>query len=133
MNHNIIQKGFIFAGLSNVFGVLIFSKLFTNQVMMQAQPEVMSFFGLISILLWGLAYIAVCKSYPQLRWLIGVFIVEKIAYVIMWAKFLSTQSLTDIYEKDAFAGVFYTIYGANDFLFMIFFLYVFFKCKKRLS
>ena len=53
-----ISKLFVFAGLSNILGVLIFSKLFTNQVMMNTQPDVMGYFGLISIILWGLAYIA---------------------------------------------------------------------------
>ena len=130
MPKNIIEKGFIFAGLSNILGVLICSIFFTNQIMMETQPSVMSFFGLISIVLWGLAYIAVYKTYIKVRWLIGVFVIEKLVYVIAWLAFMSSQSLADIYEKDILSGIFYTIYGPNDFFFMIFFAYVFLLVTK---
>ena len=123
----IIHKGFIAAGLSNILGVIICSKAFTNDVMMGAQPDVMGYFGLISIVLWGFAYIAVCKSYNQVRWLVGVFVVEKLAYVIAWLSFITSRSLSSVYEQDALAGLFYTIYGANDFIFMLFFSFVFLK------
>ncbi len=130
MPKNIIEKGFIFAGLSNILGVLICSIFFTNHIMMETQPSVMNFFGLISIVLWGLAYIAVYKTHAKVRWLIGVFAIEKLVYVIAWLNFISSKPLTDIYEKDILSGIFYTIYGPNDFLFMLFFGYVFFICNK---
>ncbi len=122
-----IQKGFIAAGLSNILGVMICSKAFTNDVMLATQPDVMGAFGLISIILWGLAYIAVSKSYSQVRWLVGVFVIEKLAYVIAWLTLMSSRSLSSIYEQDVLAGVFYTVYGANDFVFMLFFGFVFLK------
>ena len=122
-----IQKGFIAAGLSNILGVMICSKAFTNDVMLATQPDVMGAFGLISIILWGLAYIAVSKSYSQVRWLVGVFVIEKLAYVIAWLTLMSSRSLSSIYEQDVLAGVFYTVYGANDFIFMLFFGFVFLK------
>lgn len=122
-----IRKGFITAGLSNILGVIICSKAFTNDVMLATQPDVMGYFGLISIILWGLAYISVCKSYNQVRWLVGVFVIEKLVYVIAWLAFITSHSLSAIYELDVLAGVFYTIYGANDFIFMLFFSFVFLK------
>ena len=122
-----IQKGFIAAGLSNILGVMICSKAFTNDVMLATQPDVMGTFGLISIILWGFAYIAVSKSYNQVRWLVGVFVIEKLAYVIAWLTLMSSRSLSSIYEQDVLAGVFYTVYGANDFIFMLFFGFVFLK------
>ena len=127
MTDKIIQKGFIIAGLSNILGVIICSKAFTNDVMLTTQPDVMGYFGLISIILWGLAYISVCKSYHQVRWLVGVFVIEKLAYVIAWLAFITSHSLSSVYEMDVLAGVFYTIYGANDFVFMLFFGIVFLK------
>ena len=63
MTDKMIYKGFLIAGLSNILGVIICSKAFTNDVMLATQPDVMGYFGLISIILWGLAYISVCKSY----------------------------------------------------------------------
>ncbi|WP_336985959.1 hypothetical protein [Altererythrobacter aquiaggeris] len=130
MTDNLIRKGFIFAGLSNILGVLVCSRLLTSEVMMTTQPAVMGLFGLIGIILWGLAYIAVCKNYVHVRWLVGVFVIEKLAYVIAWLVFISGQSLGAVYEQDFLAGVFYTIYGANDFMFMLFFAYVFLKAPK---
>ena len=127
MTDKMIQKGFIAAGLSNILGVMICSKAFTNDVMLATQPDVMGAFGLISIILWGLAYIAVSKSYSQVRWLVGVFVIEKLAYVIAWLTLMSSRSLSSIYEQDVLAGVFYTVYGANDFIFMLFFGFVFLK------
>ena len=122
-----IQKGFIAAGLSNILGVILCSKAFTNDVMLATQPDVMGTFGLISIILWGFAYIVVSKSYDQVRWLVGVFVIEKLAYVIAWLALINSRSLGSIYEQDVLAGVFYTIYGANDFIFMLFFGFVFLK------
>ena len=127
MTDKIIHKGFIIAGLSNILGVIICSKAFTNDVMLATQPNVMGYFGLISIVLWGFAYISVCKSYNQARWLVGVFAIEKLAYVIAWLAFIRSNSLSAIYELDVLAGVFYSIYGANDFIFMLFFSFVFLK------
>lgn len=125
MTDKIIQRGFIIAGLSNILGVIICSKAFTNDVMLATQPDVMGYFGLISIILWGFAYIAVCKSYNQVRWLVGVFVIEKLAYVTVWLTFITSRSLSSVYELDMLAGIFYTIYGANDFIFMLFFSFVF--------
>lgn len=127
----IIQTGFILAGMSNILGVLLCSKLLTNQTMMGAQPSVMNMFGLVSIILWGLAYIVVYKNYAHVRALIGVFVIEKLIYFIMWLSFIFSQSLAQIYDADILAGIFYTIYGPNDFIFMIFFATVFIVTGKK--
>ncbi|WP_298328455.1 hypothetical protein [uncultured Dokdonia sp.] len=132
MNAKTISKLFVMAGLSNVLGVLLLSKGFTNQVMMDAQPEVMGYFGLIAIVLWGLAYITVAKSYAAVPWLIAVFAVEKLAYVIVYLQWFTSHSITAVYERDALAGVFYSIYGLNDFLFMLFFGWVFIRLNKAI-
>lgn len=131
MNPSTISKGFLIAGLSNILGVLILSKFFTNQVMMETQPDVMGYFGLISILLWGMAYIAVRKTYTLLPWLVAVFLIEKIIYVIAYINWFSNNSITSVYEQDALAGVFYTIYGANDFIFGLFFALVLLKITRK--
>ncbi|RMB60944.1 hypothetical protein EAX61_05530 [Dokdonia sinensis] len=129
MKVTFVEKGFILAGLSNILGVLLFSRLFTNEVMMHSQPEVMSYFGLISIILWGLAYIAVYQSYEYVPLLLLVFVIEKFIYVILWLLWIITHSLAITYEKDLFAGIFYTIYGVNDSIFGIFFAWVYVKMK----
>lgn len=131
MSDGLIRKGFILAGLSNILGVLVCSRAFTNDVMMQTQPGVMGLFGLVCIVLWGLAYIAVSRNYAQVPWLIAVFVIEKLAYVIAWFSFMANHSLASVYEQDAMAGIFYTIYGANDFVFMLFFAFVFVRVRGK--
>ena len=113
----------------NTVGLLIFSKGFTNEVIPATDPNVMSYFGLIMITVWGLGYIAVAKTFMKVKWLIGVFVIEKLAYVIAYIIWFSNHQLSDVYDQDLLAGIFYTLYGWNDFIFMIFFAYVFFKIK----
>ncbi len=130
MNVSIVKKGFIAAGLSNIIGVIFFSKLFTNEVLMREDPEVMGTFGLVMIMVWGLAFIAAANTFQNLRWLVGVFMLEKISYVIAYGLWLSQNDISKVYEKDTLAGIFFSVYGLNDLLFFIFFSYVFIKLRK---
>ena len=50
---------------------------------------------------------------------------EKLVYVVVWIMWFSENSLAQLYSKDVFAGAFYSIYGLNDFVFMLFFARVF--------
>ena len=129
MTKSLITKGFIASGIMNTIGVLIFTKGFTNDAIPETDPVVMSYFGLLMIMVWGLAFIAVAKSFDKVIWLVGVFVLEKLAYVIAYSYWFSNHSLSAVYEKDLFAGVFYSVYGLNDFLFMLFFAYVFIEVK----
>jgi len=124
-----ITKGFIIAGLMNT-SVLVFSRLFTNPTIPEFDPDVLSNFGLVMILIWGLAYLSVAKNYAKVKWLIGVFAVEKLIYGIVWANWMLNNSVSDVFEKDTMAGLFYSIYGINDWLFSIFFLLVFIQLSK---
>lgn len=125
MNRNLINKGLIAAALMNITGVLIFSRAFNNPAINNADPVVMSNFGLLMIVVWGLAYLSATSIGPNIRWLAGVFAIEKLIYVVVWVRWLSANSLTELYNKDIFAGIFYTIYGMNDLIFMLFFTYIF--------
>jgi hypothetical protein len=129
MNKKTITKGFIASGLSNTVAILIFSKGFTNDVIPETDPVVMSYFGLLMIMVWGIAYIAVAKSFQNVKWLVGVFVIEKLAYVIAYVHWFTNNSLQQVYDKDLLAGMFFSVYGWNDFVFMLFFGYVFLKIK----
>jgi hypothetical protein len=124
-----ITKGFIIAGLTNT-SVLVFSRLFTNPIISEFDPDVLSNFGLVMILVWGLAYLSVAKNYAKVKWLIGVFAVEKLIYGLVWTNWMLNNSVSDVFEKDTMAGLFYSIYGINDWLFSIFFLLVFIQLSK---
>ena len=125
MNKNLLKNGFIAAGLMNIGGVLLFSRAFNNPAINTADPVVMSNFGLLMIVVWGLAYIGAALIDCNIKWLAGAFAVEKLVYVVAWVMWLTNNSLPQLYAKDAFAGMFFSIYGLNDFVFMLFFAWVF--------
>ncbi|HMV42330.1 MAG TPA: hypothetical protein PK079_10330 [Leptospiraceae bacterium] len=128
---NYIRYGFIAAGFTNIAGVLLFSKFFTNPFMNEASPVVMSNFGLLMIIVWGFAYISVSTAYQNVPWLVLLFTVEKLIYTISWILWFKQNDLTFPYTKDLFAGLFYTLYGFNDFLSMLFFGWVFWISRKE--
>ena len=53
-----MTRGFVAAGLVNVLGVLLVSRGLTGDAVGELYPEVFSRFGLVGIILWGLAYLA---------------------------------------------------------------------------
>lgn len=125
MNKKLLKTGFIAAGLMNIGGVLLFSRGFTNSAVNNADPVVMSNFGLLMIAVWGLAYLGAAAISSDIKWLSGAFALEKLVYVVVWVVWLSHNSLPELYAKDVFAGAFFSIYGLNDFAFMLFFAWVF--------
>ncbi len=126
MNKSIYKKGIIAAGLSNILGVLIFSRFFTNESINLADPVVMSTFGLVMIIVWGLAYISVANGFEKVKWLFAVFAVEKLIYGLIWINWIFSNDIRILYKQDLMAGIFYSIYGLNDLIFMVFFTFVFF-------
>jgi hypothetical protein len=122
-----IRNGFIIAGVMNIAGVLLFSRLLTNTVINEADPVVMSNFGLVMIAVWGLAYLGAASIGASVKWLAAAFAFEKLVYVLVWVMWHSKNSVSAVFTTDLFAGVFYSIYGLNDFLFMLFFAWVFYS------
>ena len=127
ISKELIAKGFILSGIMNVGGTLIFSRFFTNETIPEADPVVMSNFGLLMIFVWGLVFLSIYQKYEQLNWLVVVFAIEKLIYGLHWINWISNNDLYDVYNKDQMAGIFYATYGVNDLLFFVFFLYVFIK------
>ncbi|WP_318036609.1 hypothetical protein [Winogradskyella bathintestinalis] len=111
--------------------MLLLSKCFTNDILTDTDPTVMSNFGLLMIIIWGLAYLSVSKAFHSVKWLVLVFAIEKLIYGIIWTNWILNNELSLIYDKDFMAGIFYNIYGLNDLLFFFFFTYVFYKLTKR--
>ena len=114
MNTKLLKNGLIAAALMNIGGVLLFSRAFTNVAINEADPVVMSNFGLVMIAVWGLAYLGAATIRSNIKWLAGAFAVEKLVYVVVWVMWHSANSVAQLYSKDAFAGVFFSIYGIND-------------------
>ena len=129
----LITKGFVLSGIMNIGGALIFSRFFTNKIIPEADPVVMSNFGLLMIVVWGLVFLSISQKYEQLDWLVGVFAIEKFIYALNLTCWISNNDLFAVFNKDLMAGIFYAIYGINDWVFFLFFLYVFinsFKLEK---
>ena len=103
----------------------MFSRAFTNLAINSADPVVMSNFGLLMIVVWGFAYLGAATITSSIKWLVGAFAFEKLVYVVVWIRWLSENSLAQLYSKDIFAGAFFSIYGVNDLIFMLFFAWVF--------
>lgn len=127
MRKTLVRNGFVAAGAMNIGGVLLFSRAFTNEAIAEADPIVMSNFGLLMIAVWGLAYLGAATASTGIKWLAGAFALEKLVYVVTWLLWLSNNKLEALYAKDLFAGMFFSIYGLNDFVFMLFFAWVFFS------
>jgi len=125
MNSKLIKNGLIAAAAMNIGGVLIFSRGFSNIAINNADPVVMSNFGLLMIMVWGLAYLGAAFSTGNIKWLAGAFAIEKLVYVVAWALWQGQNSLASLYANDLFAGVFFSIYGLNDLAFMLFFAWIF--------
>ena len=111
MNKAMIRNGFIAAGLMNIGGVLLFSRGFTNVAINNADPVVMSNFGLLMIVVWGLAYLGAATIDSNIKWLASAFVVEKCVYVVVWLKWLSENSLAQLYAEDRFAGAFFSTWA----------------------
>ena len=111
----------------NISGVLISSRLFTNTTLAEFDPIVMSNFGLLMIMIWGLAYISVAYDFEKVKWLLLVFAIEKFIYGFVWIKWILNNNLSDVFAQDQQAGLFFSVYGINDWLFFIFFTFVFIK------
>ncbi len=127
MTNETISKGFILGGVTNIVGVLVNSRFFTNNAITEVDPNVMSNFGLLMITIWGLAYISVAKNFYKVKWLVAVFAIEKVIYAYVWTKWILNNNLSNVYEKDTLAGIFYAIYGINDWIFFFFFSLVFIR------
>lgn len=118
-----VTGGFLLAGGVNVLGTLAVSAGFTNRTLTSLDPVVFSNFGLVAIMLWGLAYVAVSRSYYHVPYLVMVFALEKLVYTILWIKWISRfgDQLQGISSDAPLTALFYRIYGPLDFSFGVFF------------
>ena len=126
MSERKITGGFVLAGATNVFGMLVVSKLFTNSLLSATDPAVFSWLGQVAIVLWGLAYWAVAQAYRHVPYLVLVFCIEKMVYAVIWLLWLLQHghSLTSIASESSMTAMFFAVYGAGDFAFGLFFGWV---------
>lgn len=135
MKNSFVRYGFVIAGLLNIGSVLLFTRGFSNDALFTVDPTVISRFGLLVVMLWGLAAIAVSTKALLSPTLSLVFAAEKLCYVTAWIYWnvSSTISLGTIYEKDVLSGLFFTTYGPFDFILMCFFGGTFWVARRATS
>ena len=122
----IITIGFIIAGCVNFFGSLLVSAGFTNRFPASLDPVVFSNFGFVAIMLWGLAYVAVSRSYHHVPYVVIVFVIEKLIYTLAWIAWLfrSGDQLRGLFSEAPLTATFFSTYGLVDFSFGVFFAWV---------
>ncbi len=128
-----ISKTFVVAGLVNIVGVLVVSKVFTSDQAYLLDEYVFSWLGLVSIMLWGAAYIAVSRRYQHVPALLPVFFVEKLLYFGAWLNWILSppKTLADIFQESTILGAFFAGYGPIDLAFGLFFLWVWLNVRNE--
>lgn len=122
------------AACANVIGVMIFSKGLTNQVLINTHPTLFSQFGILMIMIWGLCYFVCTNAAYDYASISLVFALEKLAYVVTWIRFIQGDvDWSVLYEKDLLAGLFYSIYGVVDGVYLLLFLYCAYGVSSKLK
>lgn len=116
-------NGMRLAALTNILGILVFSRGFTNHYLGELFPALFGPWGLACIILWGLAYGSVATRYRQVPGLLLVFALEKLVYVASWVWWLTAHGgeLPAIWSQDLLTALFYYLYGVIDLSFGVFF------------
>jgi hypothetical protein len=117
----------ILSGLLNILGALIFTKFFTHPIIVEQHPEVMSFFGMFMLMIWGILMLVMAFNYTSAPNILLVLALEKFIYVIVWVNWILGNSLEEVFQKDVLSGIFYSIYGPNDLIFLLVFLFIYRK------
>ena len=127
-----ISKIFVVAGLVNILGVVVGSKAFTSDYATQLDPIVFSWLGMVSIMLWGAAYIAVSRRYQHVPAILAVFFVEKLVYFGAWLNWILDPPvpLAEVFQRSKIVGAFFAGYGLIDLAFGLFFLWVLLEVRK---
>jgi hypothetical protein len=122
---------YVTAGLVNTVGILLFSKLLTNDYLTQIDPTAFSKVGLLTVMLWGLAYWSITNKYQKTPMTNLAFAIEKFFYLGLWILWMKGHSseLGVIFANDALTAMFYAVYGIVDGSYGVLFFYVFMKYR----
>ena len=123
--------GFWLAALYNTC-IIVFSKGFGNEL--GAVDPLFGPSGCVGILLWGAAYFALARRYEGAPAVALVFCAEKAFYGVHWLMWMSAHGgeLSAMTGQDPLTGMFFSIYGAGDLLFMVFFASVAWRWRHNL-
>ena len=124
---SVISNVFLLAGAYNIICVVVFSKFFTDTLLSSLYPTVFSPFNLVFIMLWGVAYSSVAKSYRSVPHLLLVFATVKLIYFLTWIAWHyhhGISGLLEVFSQSPLTALAYATYGPCDAAFGTFFLWV---------
>ena len=121
------------ASATNILGVSFLAQAFYNEALFKADPLRFSWFGVLMLMVWGVAYLAASRAaslFPELSY---AFALEKSVYIISWVSWVSAEghTLGPLFEQNILAGLFYSIYGVVDLIFLILFLWCGARARKN--
>jgi hypothetical protein len=127
------RKVFVMAGMANIMTILVATRAFTDSLISEVDPAVFSTPGLILIMIWGFAYLAVAPHWRQLPQMCLVFMLEKLVYVVMWTLWMLERrdQLQGLWEINWQIALFYGGYGLVDAAFTIFFFWAWTQARTR--
>jgi len=126
------QRVLIAAGAVNLLAIPLFSRLFSNERLNAVDPATMSNFGLVMIMVWGLLFVALAFNVSNGPLVFGALAIEKLCYVVAWTKTALATDIGALLRQDALTGVFYAVYGINDFAFAVLFLILAWRAARRI-
>ncbi len=128
-----VRIGFYAAAAYNIGGMLVFTRLGTNQVLFDTDPALFSAAGCALVVVWGLAYLAQSVHWREAPFVSAVFVIEKLFFAGWWAVWLASDGhrLPEITAADPLAGAFYGLYGAGDAVSAVFFACAFLQARRR--
>ncbi len=132
MNDTFVRLGFYAAAAFNIVGMLVFTNLFTNDLLFETDPGLFSRQGCMLVMVWGLAYAAQSTSWRAAPMVSAVFALEKVFFAVSWLLWMmgNAHRLPEISAADPLAGAFYGLYGVGDALFAVFFGWAAWKAWK---
>jgi len=133
----------------NVFGMLVATRGYTTaHLLEEQQPSVFSFPSVLLVQLWGLAFLATASRFEHNAIMCATFVAEKVRpqwrlpvlvwfrptclcvlsypqvlYTLCWLSYMSREEtdLAALWRRDWLTGLFFTVYGINDFFFAVVF------------
>lgn len=124
---------FLVAGLTDIVGVLYCSQALGNAFLTTVYPELLSVPGLILIMLWGLASLAVAGAYDRVPTLVLVFCLRQFFYFGAWLIWMGQhlEVLEPLWAASPRAGLFMAAFGPVDLLFGLAFLGIWWSLLRR--
>lgn len=127
--------GFYQIGWTTVVAPPLLSLGFTNDAMFSAFPGVITPFVFVLLILWGLAFLTAANRVREMRPLVAVFLLMKVAFTASWFVWLFGPyvPLAELWDQSRLAGLFFFAYGPSDTACAVFLAWVLVRTREPQS